>query len=321
VGIDEQELAQARANRRELAWVKARLADVAAERERVAHQLAVYEKARDYEQADVDKLTQGVGRFFRMVVDQTQLTKEQQELAAAQLLCDEMEDELHALDVELAHLDERRRAVAGAEEHYTELLRDIEAIARGRGEWNEELNALAASEAELEASRHELGEIIAAAIEVQQIMREIVHLARELHPHHLPGSNLDDDFWLHLFDAIRGHTSQLATDLCRAVACAQQGLRALEKAWAQVTSTSPLGGPMQLNVELPTIGKFVARDVLWTNHTTLQALLDEVSRTSSTLAWRVGELRERDASYARALAECARMRARLLDPSGGEPYR
>jgi hypothetical protein len=80
VGIDEQELAQARANRRELAWVKGRLDEVRTERERVVAQLAVYEKARDYEQADVDKLTRGIGRFFRMVVDQLELTKEQEEL-------------------------------------------------------------------------------------------------------------------------------------------------------------------------------------------------------------------------------------------------
>jgi hypothetical protein len=319
VGIDEQELAQARANRRELAWVTARLTEVRAERERVAAQLAVYEKARDYEQADVDKLTRGVGRFFRMVVDVEALTKEQQELAAAQLLCDEMGDELHALDVELAHLDERRRAVTNAEQHYTELLRDIEAVARGRGQWNEELNALAASEAELEASRHELGEIIAAAIEVQQILSEIVGLVRELHQ---PGSTemIGREADIALIDAITGHTSSTYTDLCRAVACAQQGLRALEKSWAQIKSPS-LAESMRIRVELPSLGGFVARDIFWSNAPALQSILDDVSRASSTLAWRVGELRERDASYARALAECARMRARLLDPSGGEPYR
>jgi hypothetical protein len=55
---------------------------------------------------------------------------------------------------------------------------------------------------------------------------------------------------------------------------------------------------------------------LFGNVATLEAVLAEVSRASSTLVWRVSELRERDASYSRALAECARMRARLLDPAG-----
>jgi hypothetical protein len=312
VGIDAQELAQARANRRELAWVNGRLDEVRQERERVAAQLAVYEKARDYEQADVDRLTRGIGRFFRMVVDQLELTKEQEELAAAQLLCDEMADELHALDVELAHLEGRAGAVANAEERYTSLLRDLETAARARGDWNEELNALAATEAEIEANRHELAEIIAAAIEVQQVLNEIVALVRDIHPANDVGSDGD----LSLFNAITGHTSSVYTDLCRAVACAQQGLRALERSWAHVTTPPTFASTPLLAVSLPPVRKLIARDILWSNAATLDAVLSEVSRASSNLVWRVSELRERDATYSRALAECARMRARLLDPAG-----
>jgi hypothetical protein len=221
-----------------------------------------------------------------------------------------MADELHALDVELAHLEGRAGAVANAEERYTSLLRDLETAARARGGWNEELNALAATEAEIEANRHELAEIIAAAIEVQEVLREIVMLVRELHPPH--GSS---DAETSLFDAITGHTSSVCTDLCRAVACAQQGLRALERTWAHITTPAIAGSPL-LAVTLPPVRTLVARDLLFGNVATLEAVLAEVSRASSTLVWRVSELRERDASYSRALAECARMRARLLDPAG-----
>jgi len=317
VGIDEQELAQARANRRELAWVNQRLTEVLAERERVTTQLAAYEKARDYEQADVDKLTKGVGRFFRMVVDQIELTKEQQELAAAQLLCDEMEQELRAIDVELAHLHGRAAKVADAEARYQEALDQLEEAARARGHATTELEAIAEAEVELFMKRHELAELIRAAIDVQQTLEEIVNLARDLNSGR---SRMDGEGDTALIDAISGLTSERYRDLCRCVAYAQQGLRTLEQSWAHVTS--PLvGAPMQINVELPSLGRFVTRDLLFGNETRLRAILDDVSRASSTLSTRVGELRARDASYARALAECSRMRAHLLDPNNDAPYR
>jgi predicted nuclease with TOPRIM domain len=61
-----------------------------------------------YEQADVDRLTRGIGGIFRrLLADHTDLSRELQELAAAQLQCAELEEELRAIETELSQLGER----------------------------------------------------------------------------------------------------------------------------------------------------------------------------------------------------------------------
>ena len=57
------------------------------------------------------------------------------------------------------------------------------------------------------------------------------------------------------------------------------------------------------------------REVAWSNGPVLDRLLEEVERLSATLSSLVGELKSRDQKLGATLVDCARMRARLLDPS------
>jgi hypothetical protein len=120
-------LAKARADKRELAWVSGRLVETRADRERLAQHLAAAELARAYEQADVDAHQHGLcGLFRRLMADHTELSREQQELAAAQLECDELADELRAIDADLEQLTARERVVTGAPARYAQVLEEVE---------------------------------------------------------------------------------------------------------------------------------------------------------------------------------------------------
>jgi hypothetical protein len=304
----EDELAQARADKSELGRVTGRLAEAREERLRLAGQLAITEQSRDYEQADVDRLTRGVGGFLRSVLaSNEQLTKEQEELAAAQLLCDELSEELRAIDVDIAQLEARHRAVADANDRYANLIAQLEWNARARGDHHPELDALAAAEAAISNAQAEMAELIDLAVCVQEMFRVVVDCVRTLHPRH------DDPDSLPLFDALTGRTSTVYSELTQTLARAQQGLRQFE---AAARALIEIPGALQLQLPpLPESTSFVVRDVLWTNAPTLTVVLPEISRISSMLAGCVGELRGRQARASEALADVARMRAQLLDHS------
>ncbi len=303
----EDELARARREKSELAWVTGRLVEAREERARLAAQLAITEQSRDYEQADVDKLTKGVGGFFRSVVASfEQLTKEQEELAAAQLLCDELSEELRAIDADIAQLEARHRAVADANDRYANLIAQLEWNARARGDHHPELDALAAAEAAITNAQTEMRELIDLAVAVQNDFRVVVDCVRALHPR-------DDDAPdpTPLFEALIGRTPRLHTELTQTLARAQQGLRQFEAA-----ARSMIEIPASLELQVPPIPEatsFIVREILWTNAPSLDAVLPEISRISSMLAGCVGDLRARQASATQALADIARMRAELLD--------
>lgn len=302
----EDELARARRDKSELERVTGRLVEARQERARLAGQLEITEQSRDYEQADVDRLTRGVGGFLRSVVASSErLSKEQEELAAAQLLCDELSEELRAIDVDIAQLEARHRAVADANDRYAGLIAQLEARVRARGDHHPELDALAVAEAAMRNAHAEMVELIDLAVSVQNMFRVVVDCVRALRPRH------DDGDPIPLLDALTGRTSTLHTELTQTLARAQQGLRQFE---AAARAMIEIPGDLELQVPpLPESASFIIREVLWTNSPSLDAVLPEISRISSMLAGCVGELRARMASAEQALAEVARMRAQLLD--------
>jgi DNA repair exonuclease SbcCD ATPase subunit len=306
----EDELARARRDKSESERVTRRLEEARQERVRLGAQLAITEQSRDYEQADVDKLTKGVGGFLRSVLASTeQLTKEHEELAAAQLLCDELSEELRAIDIDIAQLEARHRAVADANDRYANLISQLEWKARARGDHHPELDALAAAEAAIGNAQAEMAELIDLAVSVQDMFRVVVNCVRELHPRHHddPGGPIP------ILDALTGRTSRLHSELTQTLAQAQQGLRQFE---AAARAMIEMPGDLELQLPpLPESASFMVRDLLWTNSPSLDAVLPEISRISSMLAGYVGEIRARLASAEQALADVARMRAQLLDNS------
>lgn len=279
----DDRLAQARADQRELAWVTRRLADARADRERVTEHLEVAEKARGYEDADG--------------------------LTAAQLLCDELAGEVRAVDAYIAELTGRAGRVADADARYAAALGEAEDAARAEGRLDEELDTLAVTEADLGWRRVELGEAIALGLAVQESFVRIVDVIRRLYPHNESEPLLGED----LFAALTGKTQAAYSELTASLADATHGLRQFTRACADLSA--PTNGLDPHFQPLPSVDAFVLRDVLWTNRPALEPILPEISRVSSTLAATVGELRGREASLVQALAECARMRARLLDPA------
>jgi hypothetical protein len=277
----EDRLARARADQRELAWVTRRLVEARADRERVTEHLEVAEKARGYEDADG--------------------------LTAAQLLCDELAGEVRAVDAYIAELTARAARVADADARYAAALAEAEEAARADGALDEELDMLAVAEADLGWRRVELAEAIAISIEVQNAFARVVDAVRELSPPHEP--ILGED----LLAALTGRTQAVYSELTASLAHATHGLRQFTRACADLAT--PTNGLEPRFEELPGVDAFVLRDILWTNRPALESLLPEIARVWSTLAVTVGELRTRDASLAGAIAECARVRARLLDPA------
>ncbi len=306
----EERLARARADRRELAWVTRRLAEARDDRDRVTAQLAIAEQSRAYEQADVDRRTRGVGAVLRgLLAGNMELTTEQQELAAAQLLCDELAAEVAAIDVYLAELMARARSVADAEARYAAALAEAEEAARTDGALDEELDTLAVTEADLAWRRVEIAEVIATGLEVQQTFISIVDLVRKLSR----DSDREEVVIEGLFDAITGRTTTLYSELTAALAYATQGLHRFARACTDLST--PANDLEPWFAPLRGADGFVLRDIVWTNDDSLEPILAEVSRVSSALASAVGELRARDAGLVRAITECARMRAELLDPA------
>ncbi len=307
-----EDLARARADVRELAWVKRRIADANEDRASVASKLIAAERVREYERADVDALTTGVGGVFRrLVANHAALSTEQQDLAAAQLLCDELADELRAIDFELSHLAERAAAVADAEVRYAGLLADVEWKARARGVINDELDTLDATRDELLAACRETAEAVRGAIYVQNELRQIVDLVRELHPYDTAGYE-DPILGEGLWNALTGTTSGIYANLRAAIARAQQGLRQFQHACADIISNPGLES-LEMQLSLPSVGPL---GLLWSTPSSVDDILPEVSRVSSALAFWVGELRAHGAKLDRSLVECATVRTRLLDPPG-----
>lgn len=307
----DDRLARARADQREHAWISRRLDDARADRERVVAQLAVSETSRDYEQADVDRHLHGVGAFFRgLFADGFDLTEDQQRLAATQLLCDELEGEVRAIDAYIAELTTRAGSVADAEARYTAALAEAEEAARARGELEEELDTLAVTEADLAWQRVEIAEAIAIGIDVQKSFIHVVDLVRRLSPQ--PDYE-EPVLGESLLAAITGRTGTVYSELTSTLAHATHGLRRFAAACGALSS--PAAGLEPRFPPLPSTDGFVIRDVVWTNSGPLGAILPEVSRVSSALSSAVGELRRRDSSIGQAIAECARVRAHLLDPA------
>lgn len=287
----------------ELAGLHERMADARRDRDRVAEQLAAAREAQAYrEQA-------GAGGWLRRLVAQVpDLSEEQQELAAAVLLSKELEEELAACDAYLRQLGDRVAALGDVDARHAQLLATLEGEARDDGALNEELDEIAITQAELGASRFELREAIALAIDLQRTFTRVIGLVRDIHPYRQDDDR--PDLWTGLAQALTGSAADHYRALCSALAYAHQGVRAFDQLGSRLMALLP--GTLRLEVApLPSETSFVFRNIV--GATMLEPILPELSRVSSVLVAAVGELRTREAKLDRAIAECAEMRARMLE--------
>lgn len=322
----EDELARAREDKREKAVVARRLADTRADRTRVMQQLEVTKQLLDSEQDDVDRLTKGVGGFFRkLAASREDLTREQKELEAAKLQHDALVEELQAIEFDLAGLCEREAKVVDADQRYAAALAVRERQARELGSpASSQLAALADQEAALRGLRKEVGEAIDAGRAAHDLLAMLQQAATSnqtaAHGIHL-GAALGGGFSIGIGNNLGGLGSQLVGDvgsglvrdaLRRDLGHAQHALLRFQRECRDVSPDS--GVPGVTLTPLPGLGALIAREMVWTNHTIVDDIHAEVSLIASHVAQSVMELRGRDAQLERALAETSEQRASLLDP-------
>lgn len=297
-------LARARADLRELAWIEHRIAAARADRERVATQLSISERARDYEQADVDRLTMGLlAGLRRLLRDRTDLTREQQELAAAQVVAEAVAEELRAIDVDLEQLAARAAPLRDANARYAEALAELEVAARSRGELHAELDALNATHADLSATRREIGEVARLGVQLGKDLKELVLIARTL----VPGNPQFDD-GPGLLEWLTGEVSDLRRDLARTRGVITHGMQVFERACRKLASTR--------EIDLPFPPPPVPDGL---ESGSIDLAVDETSRISTMVGVVLAALRAHDTTLATALAECEQVRARLLESRAIEP--
>lgn len=326
MSTNDDALARAREDKREKAAVATRLADTRADRTRVIQQLEVMTQLLDSEQEDVDRLTKGVGGFFRkLTASRDDLTREQKELEAAKLQHEALVEELQAIEHYLAALCEREAKVVDADQRYAAALAVREREARDLGSpASSQLAALAEHEAVLRGLRKEVGEAIDAGraahdllAVVQQAATQNQTAARGIHV----GVGLGGGFSIGLGDSVGGLGSQLVGDvgsglvrdaLRRDLGTAQHALHRFQRECRDVSPDS--GVPGVTLSPLPGLGVLIAREMVWTNHAVVDDIYAEVSMIASHVAQSVMELRSRDAQLEKALAEIVEHRASLLDP-------
>ena len=306
-----ERLAAIRNDLREKDLVARRISERREERLRVEAKLAAANAACAYEQADVDRLTRGLGGALRGLVtsDEVKL-REVQELAAAKLLCEELEDDLRALDSDLQQLDARAAAIKRAAADYEALLKELGDAARARGLWSEELDALERTELELRMERAELLDVIDLGGTAHDRLHSLLDLLRRVFP------TDDDDEWVWgevMRDLLFG-----VSDRWRLRNALTEAQHALHRFRGKV-QMHQLGGLSQLRLEdkFPEVGgifHFLSQKAMASNSALAEGMVDEISRLSSGLVECVSELRGRVHRIDAAMAELTQARATLLDP-------
>lgn len=303
------DLLRARQDRLELTRLRARIADARHDRARVAEQLASAQEAHAYRIEDHDALADGfVGWFRRLVAEVPDLTEAQQDLAAATLLCRELEDELKACDTYLERLAARAGTLADADERYAQALALVEREATANGALADELDEIAVTQAELGASRFEIRESIELAIGLQQASDRVTAMIRDFEA---KTSDPELEILWDIGQAVLGRTGERYGELCAELAQLHHGLRMFDQLCRRLTSLVP--GSFELTVvPLPSTTSFVFRNIVGAT-AVLDPIVLELARVSSMLVSASGELHEREAKLDRAIVECGEMRARLLE--------
>ena len=326
MGNLEERLAQAREDKREKEFVARRLADTRADRTRVLAQLEVSTQLLSNEQDDVDRLTKGVGGFFRkLTASRSDLTREQKELEAAKLQHEAIADELKAIEVDLTQLCEREAKVADADRRYAAAIAEREAEARkGGSPASAQLDGLAESEAKLLGLRKEVGEAIAAGRAAHDLLATVQQAATSNNTASRgiqAGVGLGGGFSLG-FGSNLGLAGQLVGDVGSALvrdslrAELGQAQHALLRFQRECRDVSPTSGVPGIELTpLPGLAELVAREMVWTNHNIVDDVHAEVSMIASHVAQSVMELRGRDTQLEKALEEVGAQRASLLDPT------
>lgn len=304
----EEKLASARAALRERAWVTRRTAEVTAERAALAarHQAAL--ELWKLEQADVERLS---GFFRSVLAGSAELSREQREAAAAKLTCDELADELRALDADLAQLAARAALVASAEADYEAALAEQEArLARGAAT-PPGLAEVAARRSQLTAALRELDEAIASGKAAVDALAAAQSVAASGVWWSTGGSPL---LGRNLLDLVLDVTQSVQMVRLRTlVATAQQALLRFQ-ADARAVGQQHDDGLLQV-APMRGVASLIAQDLVLGN------LLTDVAQMSSCLGLTksyVDDARDdllgRRAALERALVDLGNQRARLLDP-------
>jgi hypothetical protein len=308
VGIHD-ELARVRQDKLERARLHERIADARRDRDRVAEQVAAAHVAQTYRE-------QGAGGWLRRFIAHVpDLSEDQQELAAAALLGKELEDELGACDAYLRQLDERIATLGDLDARQAQLLATVEQGARSDGALADELDDIAITQAELGASRFEVREAIALAIELQRTFTRVFGLVRHFRPWMPDNHRSAPSFGL--AEAITGSAAEHYRLLCSELAQAHHGVRMFDQLGRRLMALQH--GSLRLELApLPSDTGFVFRSIVGAT-SILEPILPELARVSDVLVATVAELRAREANLDRAIAECAEMRARILERYAGEP--
>jgi hypothetical protein len=313
----EERLAAARSAVREREVVARRLAESRQDANRVRTHLAVTADLVANEQSDVDRLEKGVGGMFRRIfTSREDLTREQKELQAAKLQHDALADELRAIEVDIAQLEQRAVAVAQADAQYATVLAEVEARAGAAGPHASKLAALAETSGRLRAGRKELDEAITSGIAAHDALVAVqlaVSSSRRATYGSDLGSSIANDFGASFGTSLAIDMSEhvVHEGLRRELAKAQHAMTVFQRECKDVVPT--IDGITV--TPLPGVISMIARDFVWSTQPTIDDVGAEIDLLSSYVATSTMELRGRIAQLDQAASDIAADRAALLDPT------
>ncbi len=271
----EVQLAAARADHHEQEVVARRLIDTRADRQRLVELIAATEVVLANEQADVAKLETGVGGAFRrMAASREDLTREQQDVAAAELQLEALRDELRAVEFDLTQLCQREVKVAGADARFKALAARVPEAAGGT-----QGSALVESIASV---RREIAEAIAVGGITRKAL-DTVHNAS------IRAKNVS--MALDLTEVVQIHE-----ELGKSITNSQRALRNFQRECREVKPDAPLDGLAV--TAMPTVSSLLGLDLALSEANTVEEAVTLSGIVEACLA----ELAVRDAELQRALA-------------------
>jgi len=310
----EERLARARDAVREKHWVAQRICDAQADRERVAAQLAAMAELVKSEQADVERAS---GFFRKLFGGRSDLTREQQELAAVKLQQEALAEEHTAIEFDLAQLAARAQTVAAADTAYASVLGEAEAGLRA-GPHGAELLALAETDGKLRASRREVEEAINAGRAAHDAI-VAAHQAAKASMTAAYGSNIGSSL---LSSLGASATTALAADMSEhlvhdglrgQLGNAQRALLKFQQECRDVSGEVAIDG-LALT-PLPGVVGMVARDLVWGTMHKIDDVGSEMEMMASYVSSTTMELRGRAKALDGALTELVGKRAAIVDPA------
>ena len=203
--------------------VDAKYQELQAQRKTVAQRVRQLEKAKQSEQADVDRLERGsLAAFFYQMVGRMdeKLDKEQQEAYAARVRYDAAARELASIDADLARLEARLKGLSGCEQRYQDALMErFREIKETNSPAAQELMESESRVVELKLRRREIREAVQAgntALKQAGAVLESLDSARGWSTMDLVGGGIWSDLakYDHL-DEAQEQVEQLQVDLRR----------------------------------------------------------------------------------------------------------